>query len=451
MDKACVNEALLADLYEFTMAAVYFKHGRSALATFSLFIRDYPPRRNYFVSAGLEQVLAFLENLRFEQEDVDFLASRIPLTDEFLHYLASLRFTGDVHAVPEGRLFFQDEPVLEVTGPIVEAQIVETFIINQINLQAEIATKAARCYHAAGGRSLVDFALRRTQGTDAGNAVARASYIAGFDGTSNVLAGQLFDVPIFGTMAHSFISSFDREIDAFRAFASEFPKISTLLIDTYDTLGGARKAVKVAKEMAERGQRLSGVRLDSGDMATLSKQVRKILLDDGLDYMRIFASGNFDEYKIADVLAKGAQIDGFGVGTKMGVSADAPFTDMAYKLVEYDGRPILKLSPGKATLPGRKQVFRRTEEGKIAGDTIGLREERCEGEPLLVPVMTGGKRLLATEPLPKIQDRFKSEFAALEERYKDLEARERVPVGTSTELTVLNEQAEQKVRETELE
>ncbi len=448
--EGCGNPALLADLYEFTMAASYFQHGIFAPATFSLFIRNYPASRNYFVSAGLEQVLEFLEELHFEQGDLDFLKTRMPFSDEFLHFLGGTRFTGDVFAVPEGRLFFEDEPVLEVTGPMIEAQIVESFLINQINLQVSVGTKAARCYHEAHGRSLVDFALRRTQGTDAGNAVARSSYIAGFNGTSNVLGGRLFGIPIFGTMAHSFVTAFEHEIDSFRAFAETFPQTSTLLIDTYDTVAGARKAVQVAKEMEARGQRLRGVRLDSGDMAALSKEVRRILREAGQEQVTIFASGNFDEYKIAKVLGAGGQIDGFGVGTKMGVSADAPYTDMAYKLVEYEDRPILKLSPGKATLPGRKQVFRAVEDGKIAGDVIGLRHERLEGEPLLAPVMKGGRRLLGTEPLQKIQERFKAEFATLDERYKTLDARERMPVEVSSELTVLKERAEQHVRETEL-
>ncbi|RJQ55560.1 MAG: nicotinate phosphoribosyltransferase [Actinobacteria bacterium] len=450
MNARSENPGMLADLYEFTMAASYFEHRVFAPATFSLFIRNYPENRNYFVSAGLEQVLEFLQELHFEQADLDFLASRVPFSDDFLQYLSELCFTGDVFAIPEGRLFFEDEPVLEVTGPMIEAQIAETFVINQINFQTSVATKAARCFHAAGGRNLVDFSLRRTQGFDAGNAVARASFIGGFDGTSDVLGGKLFDIPIFGTMAHSFVTAFDSETDSFRAFAETFPKTSTLLIDTYDTVAGARKAARVAKEMEARGDRLRAVRLDSGDIAALSKEVRRVLDEAGLEYVGIFASGGFDEYEVAEVLSAGGQINGFGVGTKMGVSADAPYTDMAYKLVEYDGRPILKLSTGKATLAGQKQVFRHVEQDRIARDEIALRGESCDGEPLLAPVMEKGKRLLPTEPLTQIRDRFKSEFSKLDDEYKDLAARPRLPVGLSRGLQELQAKAEQHVRETEL-
>jgi len=274
-----------------------------------------------------------------------------------LHYLSTLRFTGDVFAIPEGRIFFKDEPILEITAPIIEAQLVEPFVINVINFQTTIATKASRCVYAARGRKLVDFSLRRTQGVDAGLKVARASYIVGFGGTSNVLAGKLYNIPVFGTMAHSFITSFKKEIDAFRAFSKIFPQNTVLLIDTYDTIIGAHKAAIIGKELLYQGKKLKGVRLDSGDMAPLSKEVRQVFKEAGLNNVMIFASGGFDEYKIAKVLEQGAEIDAFGVGTKMGVSADAPYTDIAYKLVEYDGRPVLKLSMGKKTLVGQKQAF----------------------------------------------------------------------------------------------
>jgi nicotinate phosphoribosyltransferase len=260
-----------------------------------------------------------------------------------------LKFTGDVWAIPEGRLFFKDEPVMEVTAPIVEAQIVETFIINQINFQSLIATKAARCVHAAGARSVVDFSLRRTHGIDAGMKVARSSYLTGFAGTSNVRAGQHYGIPIVGTMAHSFVSSFEHEIDAFRAFVSSFPDNSTLLIDTYDTVAGARKAVQVAKEMAARGERLQGVRIDSGNLAKLAVDVRNIFDEAGLKDIKIIGSGGLDEYDLAEFSDAGIPYDSYGVGTKMGVSADAPWSDIAYKLVEYDNRPVLKLSTGKVS------------------------------------------------------------------------------------------------------
>ncbi|MGD9306030.1 MAG: nicotinate phosphoribosyltransferase, partial [Desulfobacterales bacterium] len=323
MEPPIKSLALLTDLYEFTMAQAYLQNNMFAAATFSLFIRDYPPHRGYFVSAGLEDVLDFLEWFHYSQEDLDYLSSTGLFSEDFLHYLSELRFTGDVYAIPEGRLFFKDEPVLEVTAPIIEGQLMESFVINAINLQANMASKVSRCVYAANGRNIVDFSLRRTQGTDAGLKVAKTGYIAGLAGTSNVLAGKLHKIPVSGTMAHSFITSFNEEIDAFRAFAEVFGDNTVLLIDTYDTLTGAEKAIEVAKEMAKRGQKLKGVRLDSGDMTKLSKQVRELLRQEGLEDVKIFASGGFDEFKIADSLANGAEIDAFGVGTKMGVSADS--------------------------------------------------------------------------------------------------------------------------------
>jgi nicotinate phosphoribosyltransferase len=442
--------ALLTDLYELTMAASYYHHRMFAPATFSLFIRDYPPHRGYFVSAGLEDVLDFLESFHFTKKDIEFLKETELFSQDFLKYLSRLRFTGDVHGIPEGRLFFKDEPVLEITGPIIEAQLVETFVINAINLQVSIATKASRCVHASRGQRLVDFSLRRTQGIDAGLKVARASYLAGFVGTSNVMAGMKYDIPIFGTMAHSYITSFEEEIDAFRSYAETFPNNTVLLIDTYDTLSGAHKAATVGKEMLARGQKLKGVRLDSGDMAALSQEVRPILSEAGLDDVSIFASGGFDEYKIARMIEKGGEIDAFGVGTKMGVSADAPYTDMAYKLVKYDGRPVLKLSSGKKTLVDEKQVFRMKEGDRLAGDMIALRNESLEGEPVLRKLMRKGRRMEATEPLPKIKERFQKEFAMLDEEHRRLEDPSPFPVRLSCGLKKLQEQVIHEVREKEL-
>lgn len=450
MEKRWNNLSLLTDLYELTMAACYYKYKMFAPATFSLFIREYPPHRGYFVSAGLADVLAFLETFHFEQEDLDYLSTTGLFSDDFLNYLSTLHFTGDVFAIPEGRLFFKDEPILEVTAPIIEAQLVETFVMNAINLQVMIATKAARCVYAAKGRKLVDFSLRRTQGVDAGLKVARASYIAGFVGTSNVLAGKLYNIPVFGTMAHSFVTSFEREIDAFRAFAKMFPENTVLLIDTYDTIIGAHKAAIVGKEMLTQGSRLKGVRIDSGDMATLSKEVRAILQEAGLDDVLIFASGGFDEYKIASVIEKGGEIDAFGVGTKMGVSADAPYTDIAYKLVNYDGRPVLKLSTGKKTMVGEKQVFRIKEGNRLIKDVIALRSEKLEGEPILKPVMKGGKRLQPSEPLDAIRERFQQEFQGLDDVYKALENPKLFPVTLGPHLQKVQEQITFKIREKEL-
>jgi len=444
------NLALITDFYEFTMAACYYQKKMFAPATFSLFIREYPPNRGYFVSAGLEDVLEFLESFHFNQEDLDYLHSLSFFSKDFLHYLSTLRFTGDVFAIPEGRLFFKDEPILEITAPIIEAQLVETFVMNAINLQVTIATKAARCVHAAKGKKLVDFSLRRTQGIDAGLKVARASYIAGFIGTSNVLAGKLYNIPVFGTMAHSFVTSFEREIDAFRAFAEMFPEDTVFLIDTYDTIIGAHKAAIVGKEMLNRGKKLKGVRLDSGDMASLSKEVKAIFKEAGLNDISIFASGGFDEYKIAKVIEEGAEIDAFGVGTKMGVSADAPYADIAYKLVNYDGRPVLKLSTGKRTLVGEKQVFRITDGNSLKKDIIALRDEELEGEPLLKPVMKKGKRLQSSPSLNEIRERFQLEFSMLDDTYKRLVNPETFPVELGPKLEALQKQVIFKIREKEL-
>lgn len=447
------NLALITDLYELTMAASYFDRGMFEPATFSLFIRNYPSNRNYFISAGLDDVLAFLETLRFRSDDLAYLKETGFFNPDFLSYLRRFRFCGDVFALPEGRLFFVDEPIVEVTAPLIEAQIVETYLINAINLQTMIATKASRCFHAAGKRKLVDFSLRRTQGTDAGMKVARASYIGGFTGTSNVMAGKTYGIPIFGTMAHSYIISFDQEIEAFRAYAQSFPENVVLLVDTYDTLQGTKKAVKVGQEMAAKGHQLQGIRLDSGDMAKLSREARKILNEGGLKNTKIFASGGFDEFKIRKVLDRGGDIDSFGVGTKMGVSADSPYFDMAYKLVKYAGRPVLKLSSEKQTLASEKQVFRFvTSGGKMKKDIIALRNERIPGgEPMLKRVMKAGKRVGTTPSLPSIQKTFLAEFFRLDDRCKSIEKNKvEYPVSLSPRLRALQSRVIQKVKKKEL-
>jgi nicotinate phosphoribosyltransferase len=447
------SQALLTDLYELTMAACYHENRMFEKAAFSLFVRNYPPHRRYFVSAGLGDVLDYLKNLKFTQDDLAYLEKIGLFPIDFLAYLEKLRFTGDVCAIPEGRLFFANEPVLEVEAPLIEAQIVETYLINSINLQTMIATKASRCFHAASPRKLVDFSLRRTQGTDAGIKVARASFIGGFIGTSNVLAGKMYGLPVSGTMAHSFITSFDREIDAFRAFAGAFPRHAVLLVDTYDILAGTAKAAEVGKEMAKRGQRLRGIRLDSGDIASLSKKVRSILRQAGLGQVPIFASGAFDEYKIQQVLSRGGEVDAFGVGTKMGVSADAPYLDMAYKMVKYAGRPVLKLSPGKATLVGEKQVFRLAGPGgRLKRDVIGLRDDVIRGsEPLLKKFMAKGEVIGRMPSLPQIQKRFLKEFAALDEKYKAIQGRAPAfPVSLSPRLRRLQNKVKQSVVKQEL-
>jgi nicotinate phosphoribosyltransferase len=425
------------------MAASYFENGMADPATFSLFIRKYPPDRGYFVAAGLEDFLDYLVDFHLTENDLAYLDDTGLFSHDFLEYLKTLRFTGSVHALAEGEIFFRDEPILEVTAPIIEAQIVETFAINTMNFQSVIATKAARCVQAAAGRRLVDFSLRRTHGIDAGLKAARSSYIAGFAATSNVLAGKLYGIPISGTMAHSYVSSFGNELDAFRAFARSFPEKTVLLIDTYDTIAGAHNAVVVGQEMAMEGHKLVGVRLDSGDIASLSKQVREILDDASLGEVEIFASSSFDEFKIAQTLQEDARIDAFGVGTRMGVASDAPYFDMAYKLVRYRERPIMKLSTGKVNLAGEKQVFRRRDsQGGFSEDIIGTRDETVEDtSSLLEHVMQDGKLLRKHPSLQKIRERFSRNFQALDGKFKALHDASSYPVRLSDRLKAVQETA----------
>jgi nicotinate phosphoribosyltransferase len=418
-----------------------------ATASFSLFIRSYPPNRGYFVAAGLKDVFDYLQNLSFDADALDYLAGQRLFSEDFLHYLGDLKFTGDVWAIPEGRIFFQDEPVLEVTAPIIEAQLIETFVINQIHLQSLIATKAARCVHAAAGRPLVDFALRRTHGTDAGMKVARASYLAGFAGTSNVRAGQQYGMPIVGTMAHSFIMSFEHEIDAFRAYVSSFPNNSILLIDTYDTIGGAKNAARVAKEMAARGQKLIGVRIDSGDLAAQARAVRQIFDQANLPEVKIIGSGGLDEYDLSEFSAANVPFDSYGVGTKMGMSADAPWADMSYKLVEYDHRPVLKLSTGKVSWPGRKQVFRfRDGAGFFGRDVIGQRSEELSGEKLLREYLRDGRLLDRYPSLMESRNIFAEDFAALPLNVKEIRSPVPYPVEFSAKLDELRVQTAKNLK-----
>ncbi len=433
---------LFTDLYELTMAAAYFTRGLDEEATFSLYIRPHQ-RRTYFVAAGLEQALQYLAGWRFSGSDLDYLRRLNLFTPDFLAYLENLKFRGKVRAMAEGTIFFADEPVLELTAPIIQAQLLETCLINTVGMATMIATKAARCVHAARGKTVVDFSLRRTQGASAGMTVARSSYLAGFAATSNVLAGKLLGIPVSGTMAHSYVLAFENEIDAFRAYARTFPQNTVLLIDTYDTISGARNAITVAREMQAAGRRLAGVRLDSGDMAGLSRQVRRMLDGAGMQDVKIFASSGFDEFKIEDLLNREAAIDAFGVGTKMGVSADAPYLDIVYKLVRYADRNVRKLSPAKATLAGAKQVFRRQDEsGRLTEDIIALDSEPVPSgaRALLEPVMAGGRITVCLSGLETIRRNFRAEFDRLDQRYKKLEGAARFPVSISPALARLQEQ-----------
>lgn len=403
--------ALWTDLYELNMAASYLRRGMDRPATFSLFVRQLPPPRGFLVAAGLADCLAFLEQYRFSADDLAYLRVAGGFDQASLEAFARLRFTGDVWAVPEGRVVLADEPLLEVTAPIAEAQLVETYLLNSATFQTAIASKAARCVIAAGGRDLVDFAFRRTQGPEAAMSVARASAMVGFAGTSNVAAARRYGLPAVGTMAHSYVQAFASEREAFRAFAQDRPGRTTFLVDTYDTLEGVRAAIAVARELRLEGA--LGVRLDSGDLGALARDSRHLLDEAGFASARIFASGGLDEYEIARLVGGGAPIDAFGVGTKMGVSADAPYLDSVYKLVAYGGRPVMKLSPAKVTAPGAKQVF-RSLDGPL-DDLLGLRDEPAppDREPLLELVMRGGRRVVDVEDLPAAQERFRRDLARL--------------------------------------
>jgi nicotinate phosphoribosyltransferase len=446
--------SMLTDLYEITMCASYFDNKKFEPATFDLFIRRLPPNRSYFLFAGLEQVLLFLERMRFTEEHIKFLRKQ-GFKEDFLEYLRNFKFSGDVWAIPEGTIVFPNEPLIRVTAPIIEAQLIETFALNTINLQTTIATKASRVVYAARGRSVIEFGLRREHGTDAGMKVARASYIAGCNGTSNVLAGMIYGIPVFGTMAHSFVMFFNSEIDSFRAFAKTFPDKSTLLIDTFDNIKGAENAMRVAKELERMGFRLRGVRIDSGDLVEISQKVRKMLDDNGLGYVQIFASGDLDEYRIEELLNKGAKIDAFGVGTRMGTSADRPYVDIIYKLCEKmneqgEFQPIMKLSERKTTLPGRKQVFRfKDERGNFVKDVIALEGEDIGGEPLLVKVMEKGRIVYDLPPIEEIRKRALNNLSMLPEKYKRLKGAAKYPVELSPELKKLMRDLREKLKRVE--
>jgi nicotinate phosphoribosyltransferase len=447
------NMSLFTDFYELTMCASYFDNKKFEPATFDLFIRRLPENRSYFLFAGLEQVLLYLKTVKFTEEHLSYLKKQ-GFNQPFLDYLRNFKFTGDVWAVPEGTVAFPCEPLIRVTAPIIEAQLIETFLLNTVNLQTTIATKASRVVHAAKGKAVIEFGLRREHGIDAGMKVARCSYIAGCQGTSNVLAGLSYGIPVFGTMAHSFVMSYEKEIDAFRAFTKTFPANSTLLIDTYNDTAGAEKAATVAKELEKKGCRLGGVRLDSGDLAEISKKVRQLLDEKGLRYVSIFASGDLDEFRIAELLKESAKIDAFGVGTKMGTSADKPYLDVIYKLCETmsasgNFSPIMKLSEGKVTLPGRKQVYRfKDANGNLAKDMIALADEKVKGEPLLVKVMEKGEIICDLPSLDEIRATVAESLSKLPAQYKKLTGAPAYPVELSQDLESLIKNLKKKLRKT---
>jgi nicotinate phosphoribosyltransferase len=416
------NLALFTDLYELTMAASYHAHDLDQPATFDLFARHLPPRRGYLVSCGLDTALDYLENLRFGDAALDYLGSLDLFEESFLSMLSELRFTGEVRAIPEGELVFPNEPIVQVTAPLVEAQIVETFLLNCIGYQTMIATKAARVATACGDRTFVDFSPRRDHGTDAALKTARAAYVGGAVATSLVLAGQVYGLELSGTMAHSYVMRFESEADAFLTYARDFPGRAIFLIDTYDTERGARTVVDLAGKLEPEGLLPRAVRLDSGDIDKLSRSVRAILDDGGLTEVQIFASGDLDEYRIEQLVSAGAPIDAFGVGTQLGTSGDAPHIPVVYKLVEDATGPKVKLSSDKVTLPGPKQVFRRADGGVVHSDVLGLEDESVpNARSVLQPVLRDGKRIGEREPLDALRDRCAQSVGALPARLRALE------------------------------
>ena len=440
MDKPLASP-LSTDLYELNMVQAYLDRGEQAEAVFEFFIRRLPARRNFLLAAGLETVLEYLETLRFTPQHIAWLKQTGRFKANLLDYLASFRFTGDVHAMAEGTVCFPNEPLLRITAPLPVAQLVESRIINVLHFQTLIASKAARMVLAAKGKSLADFGLRSAHGAEAGLLSARASYIAGFSGAANVEAGERFGIPVVGTMAHSFVQIHDDESAAFENFARSRPDGVIFLIDTFDTEAGARKVVALAPRLRSEGVNIRGVRIDSGDMIAMSRRVRRILDDGSLKDVIILVSGGVDEDFIAEVMESGAPIDGFGVGSSLDSSTDAPTLDCAYKLQEYRGKPKRKLSEGKVTWPGRKQVWRkRGADGRMTGDVLALESAPREGESLIVQVMKAGERTRATPTLDEIRARAATELARLPEPLRGLKPARSYPVEISPELERLAEQ-----------
>lgn len=436
------SRALATDLYELTMAAAYFENGLDHPASFEVFVRWMPPHRSYLVAAGLAQVIEYLSELRFTETDLEFLR-RLPVfrhvSDRFFDYLKDFRFSGEVWAIPEGTIFFPNEPILRITAPIIEAQILETYTLSFLNFESSIASKAARMVDAGRGRAIIEFGARRAHGMTAALYAARAAYIGGCVGTSLVEAGYLFGIPIYGTAAHSWNMAFDDELDAFRAYLRVFPETTTLLIDTYDTIQGARKATML-------GPQIRGVRLDSGDLGRLSKEVRAILDAAGMRETKIVASGDLNEYKIEELIAEGAPIDIFGVGTQLSTSYDAPALGGVYKLVEevVNGEKVykMKLSMEKSHYPGCKQVWRTSDDsGMYLFDTITLADDDPVpgAVPLMERIMVEGRLVTPYPPLEEIRQRFLTNLQRLPLRYRRLRGAESYPVRVSPRLEDLRQ------------
>lgn len=439
------SSALLTDHYQLMMVQSYLEQGMEETAVFELFVRKLPPCRNFMLAAGLEQVLDFLEDLSFSSEELAWLAARF--RPYLVDYLEQFRFTGDVHAMPEGTVFFPDEPILRITAPLPQAQLVESRVMNLLHFETMIASKAARCVLAAPDKLLVDFGMRRAHGAEAALLAARASYLAGFSGTATVMAGATYGIPLFGTSAHSYIQAHVDEATALEHFARAYPDNAILLIDTYDTEAAAAKVVSLAHKLSAEGIRIKGVRLDSGDLAMHACRVRRILDQGGLEDVAVYASGNLDEYHLQALVSparlQAAPIDGFGVGTALDVSSDAPSLDCAYKLQEYAGRARRKRSEGKATWPGRKQVYRNYDAsgGYMAHDFVALEgEDSRGGEPLIIPVMRSGKRVNHRILLDEIRKRTLAGYARLPQPLTAIDASSAYPVEISAALRALAKQ-----------
>ncbi|WP_020161198.1 nicotinate phosphoribosyltransferase [Methylobacter marinus] len=440
-----LDGALLTDLYQLTMLQGYYEQNREDLAVFEFFVRKLPKNRSYMVAAGLAQVLDYLEELHFSPDEIDWLAGTGYFKPAVLDRLAALRFTGDVHAMPEGTVFFPSEPILRITAPLPEAQLIESRLINLLHFQTLIATKAARSVLIAPDKLLVDFGMRRAHGSEAGLLAARASYLTGFSGTATVNAGMYFDIPIYGTMAHSFVQTYSNESQAFIDFAKANPDNVVLLIDTYDTEAAARKVVDLAETLRALGIKIKGVRIDSGDLADHAREVRSILDQGGLQQATIFASSSIDEYKLDALMTQQAPIDGFGIGTHLDTSADAPYLDCAYKLQEYAGIARRKRSEGKATWPGRKQVYRNyDDDGCMSGDTVTLENAPCTGQPLLQRVMQGGRTAMPQPSLTESRQYTKNQLSRLPETLRQLGDTPGYPVTISAELQALAKRVDEQ-------
>jgi nicotinate phosphoribosyltransferase len=442
--------ALFTDLYELTVSAAFFEHGFNDAASFELSMRRMPPGRGFMIAAGIERLIEALEEYRFDAAAIEHLDSLHLFKPAFLEFLANLRFTGTIRALPEGTIYFAGEPIAEIRAPLIEAQLIETLALNQLGFASIAATKAARCFAVAGGRRLVDFGPRRAQGTDASLIAARSSYLAGFHGTANVLAGKRYGIPVFGTMSHSFVMAHDHEREAFSDFVASFPTLSTLLVDTYDTLRGVENAAAAGARVREAGVKIQGVRLDSGNLNDLSRKARRILDQSGFSDIAIVASGDLDEYRIADLVDAGAPIDAFGVGTALAVSDDAPAADFVYKLVEYKDRARLKTSAGKISTPGRKQLFRAyAPSGSFFADLVGIIDEGVttvarEFKPipsnaiqLMETVFDHGQRIMPRPTLAEGRERVMNGLTALDARYKALKKPAEFPVRQTAALGAL--------------